>query len=218
MMIDGHGAALCWLLLPRVARGFVEEHSFSLVREELGMAGRREAKFEIFTSSSWSLGMPLGKAGIGDAGTEISTPSTFLGKPWWILPLGIRAAEEGNPGLVRQRTTLWHGRDGRAQEPWGAHHPKPQPAILVRYFFPILPTQGTCNKGKRALEIPGDDENVKYLKLFLEMQFSIFSSTTDTKSHWMTRVAGVAGQKKSSFFLQISVRKHSQCHGFDPDG
>lgn len=72
-MIDGHGAASSWLCLPRVARGFAEEHSF-LLREELGVAGMRETNYKFFR-------VMLGKAGIGDAGTEISTPSTVLGIP-----------------------------------------------------------------------------------------------------------------------------------------
>ena len=50
MMIDGHGAASSGLLLPRVARGFAEEHSFSLVREELGVAGMKETNYEFFRS------------------------------------------------------------------------------------------------------------------------------------------------------------------------
>lgn len=51
MMTVGRGAALSRLLLPRAARGFVEEHSFCLVREELGMAGMRETEFEFLSSA-----------------------------------------------------------------------------------------------------------------------------------------------------------------------
>lgn len=51
MMTVGRGAASSRLLLPRAARGFVEEHSFCLVREELGMAGMRETEFEFLSSA-----------------------------------------------------------------------------------------------------------------------------------------------------------------------
>lgn len=54
-------------------------------------------------------------------------------------------------------------------------------------------------KGKHALEISGDDENVKYLKLFPEMRFSIFSSTIETKRPQMTQAVGGGQAERESF-------------------
>lgn len=83
MMIDGHGAASSWLLLPRFVKSFTEKHSLSSVREELGTVGIREMNFEFVKSSACSPQNATwnSKAGVGDAGTEPSTPLTCLRIP-----------------------------------------------------------------------------------------------------------------------------------------
>lgn len=55
------------------------------MREELGGVGIRDIGFELFKEGClFSLEHYPGKAGIGDAGTKISTPFTFPGI--WVNP------------------------------------------------------------------------------------------------------------------------------------
>ena len=95
MVIDGHGAASSRLLLPRVARGLVEEHSFSLVREELGVAGVRETNDEFFSILLDFLECHLGKAGIAMLARKSLLHPRSWGHQGEFLPFGTQ-------GLLRR--------------------------------------------------------------------------------------------------------------------